>query len=153
MDFRFTPIGFIHSPFKKIEDIDVQRLADPGGFDDIEGRIEICRAFEAGLDDLDGFSHVFAICVFHQSKGYQLRTKPFLDDHLRGVFSTRSPHRPNPLALTVLKILGRDGGDLKVSGLDMIDGTPVLDLKPYTPRDQKSAARYGWLENKMKGGK
>lgn len=151
MEFRFKPIGLVHSPFKETAEIEVRRLAEPDGFSDVEGRIEIFQEFEAGLDDLDGFSHLIAVCVFHKAEGYRLRTKPFLDDQLRGVFATRSPHRPNPIALTVLKILERDGRNLKVSGLDLIDGTPVLDLKPYTPRDRRAPARFGWLGKKMKG--
>jgi tRNA-Thr(GGU) m(6)t(6)A37 methyltransferase TsaA len=150
MEFRFSPIGIIHSPFKKVEDIDVGKFANPGGFDDVEGEIEIFREFETGLEDLEGFSHLFAICVFHKSEGYELRTKPFLDDRLRGVFSTRSPHRPNALGLTVLKILERKGRVVRVSGVDMIDGTPILDIKPYTTRDNKSSIRLGWLEGRMR---
>jgi tRNA-Thr(GGU) m(6)t(6)A37 methyltransferase TsaA len=150
MEFRFRPIGIIHSPFSKVEDIDVGKFADARGFDDVEGQIEIFREYETGLGDIEGFSHLFVIYVFHQSEGYQLRTRPFLDDQLRGVFSTRSPRRPNPLGLTVLKILERTGRILKVSGIDMIDGTPLLDIKPYTTRDRKSSVRLGWLEGKMR---
>jgi tRNA-Thr(GGU) m(6)t(6)A37 methyltransferase TsaA len=150
MEFRFAPIGIIHSPFKRIEDIDVRKFADSRGFDDVEGEIEIFREFETGLEDIEGFSHLFVICVFHKSEGYELRTKPFLDDQLRGVFSTRSPRRPKPLGLTVLKILERTGRVLKVSGVDMIDGTPILDIKPYTTRDKKSSIKLGWLEGRMR---
>jgi tRNA-Thr(GGU) m(6)t(6)A37 methyltransferase TsaA len=150
MEFPFKPIGVIHSPFKKIEDIDVGKFSNHRGFDPIEGKIEIFKEYEEGLKDTEGFSHLILIYVFHQSEGYRLHTKPFLDNKLRGVFSTRSPHRPNPLGLTVVKILERSGPILRVSGIDMIDGTPVLDIKPYTPRDQKSPIRLGWLEDKMR---
>jgi len=150
MKFPFKPIGIIHSPFKKTEDIDVRKFSDRRGFDPIEGEIEIFKEYAKGLKDTEGFSHLILIYVFHRSEGYRLHTKPFLDNKLRGVFSTRSPHRPNPLGLTVVKILERSGPILRVSGIDMIDGTPILDIKPYTPRDQKSPIRLGWLEDKMR---
>lgn len=150
MEIKFKPIGIVHSPFKKIKAIDVQKYADPQGFDQILGDLEIFKEYEDGLEDTEGFSHIIVIFAFHKSGGYQLRTKPFLDDEPRGVFSTRSPHRPNPLGLTVVRVLERDGNILKVSGIDMLDRTPILDIKPYTSRDQKSPIRLGWLENKMK---
>lgn len=150
MEFKFKPIGVVHSPFKRNEDIDVKKFADPQGFDQIQGELEIFKEYEEGLKDIEGFSHLIVIYVFHQSKEYQLHTKPFLDDRLRGIFSTRSPHRPNHLGLTVVRALGREGNILKVLGIDMLEGTPILDIKPYTSRDQKSPIRLGWLEEKMK---
>jgi tRNA-Thr(GGU) m(6)t(6)A37 methyltransferase TsaA len=150
MKIEFRPIGIIHSPFKNIEDIDVKKFADPQGFNQILGEMEISREYEEGLKDTEGFSHLIVIYVFHKTRGYQLQTKPILDDKPRGVFSTRSPHRPNPLGLTVVRVIERAGNILKVSGIDMLDGTPILDIKPYTSRDQKSPIRLGWLEDKMK---
>ncbi|MEW5901244.1 MAG: tRNA (N6-threonylcarbamoyladenosine(37)-N6)-methyltransferase TrmO, partial [Acidobacteriota bacterium] len=132
---------------------DVRKFADPRGFDQIQGELEVFKEYEEGLQDTEGFSHLIVIFAFHKSGGYQLQTKPYLDDHLRGVFSTRSPHRPNPLGMTVVRVLERVGNILKVSGIDMLEGTPVLDVKPYTSRDQKSPIRIGWLEDKMKRNK
>jgi len=151
--FELKPIGIIHSPFKKKEDIQTERFADPQGFESVEGELEIFKEYEDGLKDAEGFSHIFALFVFHESSGYKLHTKPFLDDVLRGVFSTRSPNRPNPIGLTVLNIVERKGNILRVKGIDMIEGTPILDIKPFTPRDQKSSIAYGWLEDKMKKSK
>ena len=150
MEIKFKPIGIVHSPFKKKEDINTHRFAHPAGFDSIEGELEIFKEYEAALKDTEGFSHLIVIFAFHQSEGYRLHTIPFLDDRLRGLFSTRSPHRPNPIGLTVVKVMERKGNILRVQGIDMVEGTPILDIKPYTPRDQKSSIKYGWLEDKMK---
>jgi tRNA-Thr(GGU) m(6)t(6)A37 methyltransferase TsaA len=150
MKFEFKPIGIIHSPFKKKEDIDTQKFANSQGFDSVRGELEIFKEYCAGLKDVEGFSHLILIFAFHKSKGCKLHTTPFLDDALRGVFSTRSPNRPNPVGLTVVKVIERKGNMLEISGIDMIEGTPILDIKPYTPRDQKSPIRIGWLEDKMK---
>ncbi|MCK4555891.1 MAG: tRNA (N6-threonylcarbamoyladenosine(37)-N6)-methyltransferase TrmO [Candidatus Aminicenantes bacterium] len=150
MEFKFKPIGVVHSPFKKKEDIDSEKFADSGGFDPAQGELEIFQEFEKGLKDIDGFSHLIVLFVFHKSEGYRLHTKPLLDDTLRGVFSTRSPHRPNPVGMTVVEMLERKGNRIKVFGIDMIEGTPILDIKPYTSRDQKGAIKLGWLKSKMK---
>jgi len=150
MEFKLKPIGIVHSPFKKKEDIDSKKYADSGGFDSVQGELELFKKFEDGLKDIEGFSHLVVLFAFHKSEGYRLHTKPFLDDTLRGVFSTRSPNRPNPLGLTVVKVIKRKGNSLKVSGIDMIEGTPILDIKPYTSRDQKSSIKLGWLEQKIK---
>lgn len=151
MEIKFKSIGIVHSPFKKREDFDTRKYAHPKGFDPVQGELEIFKEYEEGLKDTEGFSHLVVIFAFHRSGGYKLHTKPFLDDKLRGVFSTRSPNRPNPLGMTVVKVLERKGNILKVSGIDMIEGTPILDIKPYTSRDQKSPIRLGWLEEKMRG--
>lgn len=150
MEILFKPIGVVHSPFKKKEDIETQRFADPQGFDSVEGDLEIFEEYEAGLKDTEGFSHLIVIFAFHESEGYRLHTKPFLGDQLRGLFSTRSPNRPNPIGLTVVKVVERKGNILRVKGIDMIERTPILDIKPYTPRDQKPSIKYGWLEDRMK---
>ena len=150
MEFKFKPIGVVHSPFKKKEDIDSEKFADSGGFDPVQGELEIFQEFEKGLKDIDGFSYLIVLFVFHKSEGYRLHTKPLLDDTLRGVFSTRSPHRPNPVGMTVVEVLEKKGNRIKVPGIDMIEGTPILDIKPYTSRDQKTAIKLGWLKSKMK---
>jgi len=150
MEFKLKSIGIVHSPFKKKEDIDSKKYADSGGFDSVHGELELFKEFEEGLKDIEGFSHLVVLFAFHESEGYRLHTKPLLDDSLRGVFSTRSPNRPNPIGMTVVKVIERKGNSLKVSGIDMIEGTPILDVKPYTTRDQKSSIKLGWLDRKMK---
>lgn len=149
-EIKLKPVGMIHSPFKKKEDIESKKYANPKGFDPVQGELEIFKEYEAGLKDTEGFSHLIVLFAFHESEGYSLHTKPLLENTLRGVFSTRSPHRPNSLGLTVVKIVERKGNIVKVLGIDMIEGTPILDIKPYTSRDQKSQIKLGWLENRMK---
>jgi len=150
MELKYKPIGVVHSPFKRAEDIQTRKHANADGFDPVQGELEIFKEFEDGLKDTEGFSHLIVLFAFHKSEGYRLHTKPFLDQTLRGVFSTRSPHRPNPIGLTIVKVMERRENILKVSGVDMIDGTPILDIKPYTPRDQKSSLKLGWLKGKIK---
>ena len=145
----FKPIGIVRSSFKTKEDIPSKKYADPQGFDSVKGEIELFKEYEKGLDDIEGFSHIVVLFILHRSEGFRLHTKPLLGKTLRGVFSTRSPHRPNAIGLTVVKVLGRKGNVLKVAGVDMLDGTPILDIKPYTPRDIKSEAKFGWLEEVM----
>jgi len=147
--FKLKPIGIIHSPFKKKEDIESKKYADSRGFDSIQGELEIFKEYEEGLKDVEGFSYLVVLFSFHKSEGYKLHTKPLLGDTLRGVFSTRSPNRPNPIGMTVVNVIERNRNRLKVSGVDMIEGTPILDIKPYTSRDQKSPIKLGWLEKKM----
>ncbi len=147
-EIAFRPIGLVHSPFKTGENIDPLRNVRPNGFSKIEGVIEVFKPYAPGLKDIDGFSHLIVIFAFHQSQKGKLSVKPPLETRLRGVFSTRSPHRPNPIGLTVVRLLSRRKNVLKVSGLDMLDGTPVLDIKPYTPRDSKRRLKLGWLEKR-----
>jgi len=144
--FNFEPIGIFHSPFKSREDIPQKKCYDPRGFEDVHGEVEVFKNFEPGLDDIDGFSHLFLVFVFHKSLEKNLYAHPPFDGKRRGIFATRSPHRPNPIGITVVKLEGREGNILKVSGLDMFEGTPVLDIKPYTPRDKKENATFGWLD-------
>jgi len=150
MEFKLKSIGIVHSPFKKREDVDSKKFADAGGFDSVQGELELFNEFEDGLKDIEGFSHLVVLFAFHESEEYRLHTKPLLEDTLRGVFSTRSPNRPNPIGMTVVKVIERNENSIKVSGIDMIEGTPILDIKPYTSRDQKSPIKLGWLERKMK---
>ena len=150
MEIKFKPIGVVHSPLKKKEDIQSSRSTDPQGFDSVQGELEISKEYEDGLKDIEGFSHLIVIFNFHKSEGYKLYTKPLLDETLRGVFSTRTSNRPNFIGLTVVKVIDRKENILKVSGIDMLEGTPILDIKPYTPRDQKSPIKLGWLEDKIK---
>lgn len=144
--FRFEPIGIVHSPFKRRDDIPGEKNRDPHGFEDVFGEVEVFENFEPGLDDIDGFSHIILIFVFHESLERKLYAHPPFDSKKRGIFATRSPHRPNPVGMTVVKLEGREENILKISGLDMFEGTPILDIKPYTPREFKENALYGWLD-------
>ncbi len=146
MEILFRPIGLFHSPFKTREDVPRNRCFEPQGYNDVEGELEIFKEFEDGLQDVDGFSHIILLFAFHKSEIRSLTAHPLYDGRKRGVLSTRSPHRPNPLGATVLKLVQREGNVLKVRGVDMIEGTPILDIKPYTPRDLKTDAKFGWLE-------
>jgi tRNA-Thr(GGU) m(6)t(6)A37 methyltransferase TsaA len=144
--FTPRPIGFAKSPY-------LDAAAIPRGLgaqQKAEGSIEILREFEPGLTDIEGFSHLYVLWVFDQLEGdpaehYELYATPPTDDRPHGVFATRSPRRPNPLALTVVELLGRDQGSLRVRGLDMLDGTPILDLKPYMSNIPEEKLRRGWL--------
>jgi tRNA (adenine37-N6)-methyltransferase len=117
-----------------------------GARHEAEGVIEVLPEFEQGLADIAGFSHLYVIWVFHESGGYHLLFTPPTDDRPHGVFATRSPRRPNPLGLTVVRLLGRDGHRLRIHGVDMLDGTPVLDIKPYLSNVPESELRRGWME-------
>jgi tRNA-Thr(GGU) m(6)t(6)A37 methyltransferase TsaA len=139
--FMMQPIGFVRSPYTDTSQI-------PRGFGAqhlAEGALEILPEFAQGLTDIEGFSHLFIIWVFNQSQGYELLTKPPTDSHLHGVFATRSPYRPNPLGLTVVELLGREANQLQVRGIDMLDGTPILDLKPYLSSVPAETIKRGWL--------
>jgi tRNA-Thr(GGU) m(6)t(6)A37 methyltransferase TsaA len=142
---RFRPVGVVRSPFKEPSDLPPPVFARPRFFEKATGQIEILPEFEPGLEGLEGFSHIIVLFHFHRAGGAKLKVVPPGESKPRGVFATRSPHRPNPLGLSVLRLLGRHGRVLEVSGLDLIDGTPVLDIKPYTGRDRKSHIRTGWL--------
>src|SRR5881397_2136669 len=124
--FTMQPIGRVRSDYTETAQI-------PKGLDarhDAEGVLEILPEYEEGLADIEGFSHLFVIWVFHKAEGYVLMGKPPTDDRPHGVFATRSPYRPNPIALTVVQLIRREGSRLYVRGLDMLDGTPILDIKP-----------------------
>ena len=150
---RFQPIGVVRSPYKEPADLPPPAFAPPRFFERSTGEIEIFPEFAAGLDGLEGFSHIIVLFHFHRSGPAKLKVVPPGRSKPRGVFATRSPHRPNPLGLSVLRLLGRDGRVLEVSGLDLIDGTPILDIKPYTGRDRKSHIRTGWLQKKRRPGR
>jgi tRNA (adenine37-N6)-methyltransferase len=113
-----------------------------------EGVLELRPELEAGLADIEGFSHLFVIWVFDRAEGYELLAQPPTADRPHGVFATRSPRRPNPIGLTVVELLGRDGPRLRVRGVDMLDGTPILDIKPYLSSIPEDRLRRGWLERR-----
>jgi tRNA (adenine37-N6)-methyltransferase len=135
------PIGFVRCPYSDTAEV-------PKGFGaqhNAEGTIEILPEYELGLTDIEGFSHLYVIWVFDRSDGCELLGTPPTDTTPHGVFATRSPFRPNPIALTVVRLVKRDGRNLQVVGLDMLDGTPVLDIKPYLSSIPDSDLRRGWL--------
>jgi len=147
MSIVFEPIGVIHTPFDKPEGIPIQGALRP----DVEGRIEVFPKYAEGLKDVEGFSHLILLYHFHLVEGYSLVARPFLDDTLRGIFAIRSPKRPNPIGMTVVRLLKREGNVLTVGGVDMVDGTPLLDIKPYFPDiDAHQTTRLGWMGDKLK---
>lgn len=134
-------IGFVRSPYSDT----AQVPKGCGATHEAEGVIEILPEYELGLTDIEGFSHLYVVWVFDRSGGYELLGTPPTDTKPHGVFVTRSPRRPNPIGLTVVRLSGRDGSKLQVVGLDMLDGTPILDIKPYLSNIPESALRRGWL--------
>jgi tRNA-Thr(GGU) m(6)t(6)A37 methyltransferase TsaA len=135
------PIGYVRSPYRNTHEI-------PKGLNakhEAEGVLEIRAEFEAGLTDIEGFSHLFVIWAFHRSEGFDLVATPPIDDRPHGVFATRSPRRPNPIGLTVVELLYREGPDLRVRGIDMLEETPILDIKPYLSSVPPERLRRGWL--------
>ena len=139
--FTFTPIGYVRSPFTEPRQVP----RGPGARHDAEGTLEIAEQFAAGLQDIEGFSHLFVLWVFDRSENYELVGKPPTDDRAHGVFSTRSPYRPNPIGLTVVEVLGREGRNVRVRGVDMLEGTPILDLKPYMSSIPAEKLKLGWF--------
>jgi tRNA-Thr(GGU) m(6)t(6)A37 methyltransferase TsaA len=140
--FTVRPIGFVRSPYS-------QTSAVPKGLGakhEAEGELEILPEFEAGLQDIEGFSHLFVIWVFDRSESVELVGPTPIDGIAHGVFATRSPFRPNSLGLTVVELLGREGNRLRVRGVDMLEGTPVVDIKPYLSGIPPERLRRGWLE-------
>ena len=144
--FHFKPVGVVRSPYKNPEDLLPPVFAPPRFFERNKGEIVVFDEFAPAVADLEGFSHLIVLFAFHKVDGFKLKTVPPGESRSRGIFATRSPHRPNRLGMSVVRLIARDGAVLKVAGLDMIDGTPVLDIKPYTRRDQKSRIKTGWLK-------
>lgn len=139
----FEPIGIIHSPFKTLKGIPIQSLMS-----DVKGSIEIFSIFKPALKDLDGFSHIYCLYYFDMVKlPVPLQSKPFLKDELKGIFCIRTPFRPNPIGLSILEILNIEENIIKVNYIDILDKTPVLDIKPYVPQfDSIKTKRIGWLK-------
>ena len=143
-EVRYNPIGIIHTPFKTTQGMPVQASRAKG----IKGKIEIKPEYVEGLEDLDGFSHIILLFHFHLSQGYSLKVIPFFDDQLRGVFATRAPKRPNSIGLSIVALKKVSANILEVEDVDMLDGTPLLDIKPYTPEfDTRDNVKCGWLAN------
>lgn len=141
---QLEPIGVVRSPYRELGGMPLQ-----AGVDELESTIEIRDELRDGLRDLAGFSHVWVISYLHDAPPGELLVVPFLDTVPRGVFATRSPRRPNPIGLSVARLVAVDHEAVRVEGLDLLDGTPVLDLKPYVPRfDVREGARIGWFEGR-----
>jgi len=142
MNFTYSPIGIIHSPYKDISGMPIQ----PNGARGVRGTIAIFPEYRDGLRDLDGFSRIILIFAFHRSSDYALVVNPFLDTTPRGVFATRAPKRPNAIGLSIVRLTGIHEGTLDIEDVDMLDGTPLLDIKPYVPAfDAYPDAATGWL--------
>ena len=139
--FTPRPIGFVRSAYHETHDVPKGLGAKHGA----EGTFDILPEFEAGLTDIEGFTHLIVLWVFHQADGFELIGTPPSDNRPHGVFATRSPRRPNPIGLSVVELLGRDGLALHVRGIDMLDGTPILDIKPYLSSIREETLRRGWL--------
>lgn len=143
MKIEYQPIGAIHTPFKNRKGMPIQ----PAGADGVHGTVEVFQEFTEGLTDLEGFSHIILLYHFHQSPDFPLLVTPFMDSQPRGVFSTRAPKRPNPIGMSVVKLVKIEGSDLHVENIDILDKTPLLDIKPYVPEfDHYPVDRIGWLE-------
>lgn len=140
---RIRSLGIIHTPHKTIDDMPIQ----PKGASKIEGCVELNEKYIEGLKDLDGFSHIYLLYNFHQAERTEMMVTPFMDNKPRGVFSTRSPLRPNHIGISIVKLKGVKGNRVYIEGADMLDGTPLLDIKPYIGKfDEVKNSRSGWLK-------
>jgi tRNA-Thr(GGU) m(6)t(6)A37 methyltransferase TsaA len=144
---EMRPIGTIHTPFAELTGMPIQ----PAGAIGVAGTVDILEEYQAGLQDLDGFSHIVLLYVFHRSEGFKLQVTPFMDTEPRGLFATRAPKRPNPIGLSVVELDRIENGILHIRNVDMLDGSPLLDVKPYVPEfDSQTNVRTGWLEHARK---
>ena len=142
----YTPIGVVRSPFTTLEGMPLQTAAAQG----IRGAVELEPAFRPGLKDLEAFSHLILLTHLHRMTGYALAVTPYLDDQPRGIFATRSPRRPNPIGLSVVRLIAIQDATLIIEDVDLLDGTPVLDLKPYVPAfDARETERIGWYAGRI----
>lgn len=142
----YNPIGIIYSDFKESKGTPIQAKAAKG----IKGKIEIFKEYEEGLKDIDGFSHIILIYHFHMSKKASLKAKPFLDNEEHGVFATRVPSRPNSIGLSVVKLEKVENNILHIENVDILDKTPILDIKPYVPNfDIHEADKIGWFNKNI----
>ena len=143
---KYSPIGFIHSPFTTLENMPIQ----PSGAAGIKGSIELLPQYQSALLDLDGFSHIYLIYHFHKVQGAALQPTPFLDTKPHGLFATRAPRRPNPIGISIVKLISIEENILHIENVDILDGTPLLDIKPYIPEfNQVDEVRIGWLKDNV----
>jgi tRNA-Thr(GGU) m(6)t(6)A37 methyltransferase TsaA len=142
----YRPIGVVHSPFKAPQDVPIQSAAAK----EVNGYVEVAEEYVEGLRDVEGFSHLILVYHCHLAQEYSLLVKPFMDDELHGVFSTRAPSRPNPVGVSVVRLTKKENNILHIQDVDIIDGTPLLDIKPFVPDfDQRKAEKIGWLTGKI----
>ena len=145
-EIKYKPIGVIHSPHKEPKGTPIQ----PAGAKGIDGTVQVFPEYAEGLKDLEGFSHIIMIYHFHLAKEASLKAKPYLDTEVHGVFAMRGPSRPNPIGISAVRLLRIDGNVLHIQDVDIIDGTPLLDIKPYVPEfDMREAEKIGWLEKSV----
>jgi len=145
-EIKYQPIGIIRSPFKEPEGTPIQ----PAGAKGIDGIVEVFPEYAQGLKDVEGFSHIILIYHFHLSKSSSLIVKPYMDNKAHGVFAMRGPSRPNPIGISIVRLIGIEGNILHIRDVDIVDGTPLLDIKPYVPEfDIREAEKTGWLEKNV----
>jgi tRNA-Thr(GGU) m(6)t(6)A37 methyltransferase TsaA len=145
-EITYRPIGVIRSPFKEPEGTPIQ----PAGARGVAGKVEVFPEYVEGLKDIDGFSHIILVYHFDLSKGASLRVQPFMDNREHGIFAIRGPARPNPIGFSVVRLLRVESGILHIQDVDIVDGTPLLDIKPYVPQfDMREVERIGWLEDNV----
>jgi len=146
MKINIKPIGIIHTPYKKPDDVSIRAYRSRK-----KGRVIVYKKFAEGLDDIDGFSHITIIFYFHKARGYKLKAIPYRDKVPRGIFAIKGPCRPNHIGITTVRLLKRIGRELIIREMDMVDGSPLLDIKPYVPPfDERKNVKIGWLEGKIK---
>ena len=146
-EINYRPIGIIRTPFKEPKGTPIQ----PTGAEGVKGSVHLNPDYREGLKDLDGFSHLILLYHFHLAEGYSLLVRPYLDKDLHGVFATRIPGRPNPIGLSIVRLVGIEGCILHIEDVDIIDGTPLLDIKPYVPAfDHRETKGIGWLTGRSR---
>jgi tRNA (adenine37-N6)-methyltransferase len=146
MEITYKAIGRILSPFKKAEGTPIQGSAAL----DIEGKIEVFPEYQEGLVDIEGFSHLILLYHFHKAKKVTLKGSPYMDKNEHGVFAFRGPSRPNPIGISIVRLLKAEGNILYIKGVDILNNTPLLDIKPYIPEfDEREVSSIGWLDNKV----
>ena len=145
-EIKYKPIGVIHSPFKEPKGIPIQ----PAGAQGIDGTVELFPEYTEGLKDVEGFSHLILIYHFHLSKESPLKVKPYMDNKMHGVFAMRGPSRPNSIGISIVRLVRVEGNILHIQDIDIVDGTPLLDIKPYVPEfDIREVEKTGWLEKNV----
>ena len=145
-EIKYKPIGIIHSPFKEPKGTPIQ----PAGARGIDGTVEVFSEYAEGLKDVEGFSHLILIYHFHLSEGAPLKVKPYMDNEAHGVFAMRGPSRPNPIGISIVRLARIEENILYIQDVDIVDGTPLLDIKPYVPEfDIREVEKTGWLEKKV----
>jgi tRNA-Thr(GGU) m(6)t(6)A37 methyltransferase TsaA len=145
-EIKYKPIGVVHSPFKEPKGTPIQ----PAGAKNIDGTVELFPEYAEGLKDLEGFSHIILIYHFHLSKEASLKVRPYMDSEVHGVFAMRGPSRPNPVGISIVRLVRIEENILYIQDVDVVDGTPLLDIKPYVPEfDIREVEKIGWLEKNV----